>query len=260
MTADSRMAAMILSSPPQFGQCSISISKTRLSSRAQLIRAGRPCAQPDSVAMCSDSPVVSSGPAGTTNARSLAEIGKYSASTPWKRIRCSRGRGTGAWGAPFGRPCGQALHELQRRHHDVGGALVPGGLKLEHDLPGSVALHAFVGQGRPRDVAAKLLQPLALVGAAAHGGVQAEPLLVGAQRLGERGIARHRALHREHLLPGAWAEGDSIRRARTQTVQWTVCAWQGAGPLARRGLQGHAAACSGLSVRASSESPSLSAR
>ena len=27
-------------------------------------------------------------------------------------------------------------------------------------------------------------------------------------------------------------------RGRTQTVQWTVCAWRGAGPLARRGLQG----------------------
>jgi len=26
-------------------------------------------------------------------------------------------------------------------------------------------------------------------------------------------------------------------RARTQTVRWTVCAWRGAGPLARRGLQ-----------------------
>ena len=27
-------------------------------------------------------------------------------------------------------------------------------------------------------------------------------------------------------------------RARTQVVQWTACAWRGAGPLARRGLQG----------------------
>ncbi len=27
-------------------------------------------------------------------------------------------------------------------------------------------------------------------------------------------------------------------RARTQTVQWTVCAWRGVGPLARRGLPG----------------------
>ena len=38
-------AAMIFSSPPQFGQCSRSISNTRLSSFAQLSRTGRWCAQ-----------------------------------------------------------------------------------------------------------------------------------------------------------------------------------------------------------------------
>ena len=68
----------------------------------------------------------------------------------------------------------QPLHELQRRHHQVRGAVAPGSLELQHDLSGGVGLYALVGQ----------------------------------------------------------------RRARTQTVQWTVCAWQGAGPLARRGLQG----------------------
>jgi|GEM_PF-1945411 len=83
---------MILSSPPQFGQCSRSISNTRLSSRAQLMRAGRLCAQPDSVAGTSDSPVASSGAWGTTSARSFA----FGASMPWKQIRCSRGRGTSA--------------------------------------------------------------------------------------------------------------------------------------------------------------------
>jgi hypothetical protein len=36
-------AAMIFKAPPQFGQCSMSMSKTRLSSRAQLMRAGAPC-------------------------------------------------------------------------------------------------------------------------------------------------------------------------------------------------------------------------
>jgi hypothetical protein len=36
--------AMILKAPPQFGQCSMSMSKTRLSSLAQLRRAGAPCA------------------------------------------------------------------------------------------------------------------------------------------------------------------------------------------------------------------------
>lgn len=38
------MAAMIFKLPPQFGQWSMSISKTRLSSLAQLMRAGAPCA------------------------------------------------------------------------------------------------------------------------------------------------------------------------------------------------------------------------
>jgi hypothetical protein len=37
-------AAMIFKAPPQFEQCSMSISKTRLSSLAQLMRAGAPCA------------------------------------------------------------------------------------------------------------------------------------------------------------------------------------------------------------------------
>ena len=51
-------------------------------------------------------------------------------------------------------------------------------------MPGGVGLHAFVrSQGRARDVAAQLLQRLAIIGAAAHGCVQAETLDVGAQRL-----------------------------------------------------------------------------
>jgi len=37
ITGGSSMAAMIFKAPPQLGQCSTSMSKTRLSSRAQLI-------------------------------------------------------------------------------------------------------------------------------------------------------------------------------------------------------------------------------
>lgn len=40
---------------------------------------------------------------------------------------------------------------------------------LEHRLPGGVGLHAFVGQCRAGDVAAQLLQRLAVVRHAAHG-------------------------------------------------------------------------------------------
>ena len=45
ITGASRIAAMIFSSPPQFGQCSRSRSNTRLSNLAQLGRTGRWCAQ-----------------------------------------------------------------------------------------------------------------------------------------------------------------------------------------------------------------------
>ena len=38
-------AAMIFKAPPQFGQCSMSMSKTRLSSRAQLRRGVSPWAR-----------------------------------------------------------------------------------------------------------------------------------------------------------------------------------------------------------------------
>ena len=42
ITGGSSMAAMIFKAAPQLGQCSMSMSKTRLSSRAQLMRAGAP--------------------------------------------------------------------------------------------------------------------------------------------------------------------------------------------------------------------------
>ena len=84
---------------------------------------------------------------------------------------------------------------------------MPGGPQLEHHLPGDVALHTLVGQGRARDTAAQLLQRLAVVGAAAHRSAQAETLHVGTQLWSERGITGHGALDREHLLPGTRAEG-----------------------------------------------------
>ena len=81
---------------------------------------------------------------------------------------------------------------------------------LSTPRPRGVALHTFVGQGRARDVAAQLLQRLAVVGAAAHGSVQAETLHVGTQLWSERSITGHGALHREHLLPGTRTEGNAV--------------------------------------------------
>ena len=60
--------------------------------------------------------------------------------------------------------CTQLPHVLRRRHHQVRGAVAPGRLQLQHDLSGGVALHPVVGQRRPGDPAAKLLQRAAVVG------------------------------------------------------------------------------------------------
>jgi len=50
--------------------------------------------------------------------------------------------------------CGQALHELQGRHHHMGGAVAPGTLELEHDLARAIALEPLVGIRRAGDIAA----------------------------------------------------------------------------------------------------------
>ena len=76
-----------------------------------------------------------------------------------------------------------------------------------------------------RDVAAQLLECLAVIGSAAHGGVQTETLLVGTQLWSERGITGHGALHREHLLAGAWAKGDAV-----STRSWNCLSAYGVGP------------------------------
>jgi len=69
-------------------------------------------------------------------------------------------------------------------------------------MRGGVALHALVDQCRSRDGLAQWFQPLALVGAAAHGYVQAGALMVCTGHLGALDDSRDGALHREHLLPG----------------------------------------------------------
>ena len=86
----------------------------------------------------------------------------------------------------------------------------PGRLEPEHHLPGDVGLHALVGQRGAGDVAAQLFQRLAATGRAAHGSVQAEAVVVCAQRLVQVRLSRHRPLHFEHLLAGARTEGEAV--------------------------------------------------
>jgi len=60
--------------------------------------------------------------------------------------------------------CGEPLHELQRRHHDMGGAVAPGAFELQHHLAGLIALEPLVGNRRAGDIAAQALELLALMG------------------------------------------------------------------------------------------------
>jgi len=75
----------------------------------------------------------------------------------------------------------------------VRGAIAPGGLEFEHDLPGAVDLYPFVGQCWAGNGPAQLFQPLALVGIAAHGRMQAKALMVGTQILVALDVQRHGA-------------------------------------------------------------------
>ena len=57
---------------------------------------------------------------------------------------------------------------MQRRLHDVRGVVAPSGLEFERHLSGGAQLHPFVGLCGSGDGAAKLLQPLELIGIAAY--------------------------------------------------------------------------------------------
>jgi len=116
--------------------------------------------------------------------------------------------------------CGQATHEPQRRHRDELAAVTAGRLQSEHHRPGSVAMHASVGQRWTRDAAAPLLECLAVIGSASHRPVQAQALPVGTKHRRERCTAPC-----------------NLR---------TTC--PAPGPTTMRQVQ--AAACRGLSVRA----------
>jgi hypothetical protein len=79
--------------------------------------------------------MASSGALGTIAARSLASVwyrGEHAVEANEVQPR-TRHQGR------------ETLHEFQRRHHDVGGAVPVGTLQLQHHLTGVIALEACVG-------------------------------------------------------------------------------------------------------------------
>ena len=75
----------------------------------------------------------------------------------------------GRWGEG-----GQAADELQRCEHQVGGAVLPGRLEGEGEIPVVELLQAAVGQRRAVDVAAEAFEPTTVVGGDRGGRVQGE--------------------------------------------------------------------------------------
>lgn len=87
----------------------------------------------------------------------------------------------------------------------------------KHHLARSVGLYALVGQCWAGDVAAQLFQRPAVIGAAAHGCVQTEPVDVGTQGLLEVRIPGHDTLASPSQAPEPERSGivlDSIRQNR----------------------------------------------
>ena len=61
----------------------------------------------------------------------------------------------------------------------MGGAVFERALQLQHDLAGAVTLEPFVGDRRAGDIAAQVLQFLALIGAPAHRRMEAKAVEFG---------------------------------------------------------------------------------
>ena len=126
----------------------------------------------------------------------------------------------------------QWLPELQGRHHLIGRTVSPQGLELQLDLTDRVNLHSVVGKRWPSDKATKPLQGLSLTCPTAHRRMKAEALRVSTS-----------------FLWSLTSLGSAPRKVSTF--------WPAREPKAIR--ETHEPLCNGLSVRASSESSSVTA-
>jgi len=77
--------------------------------------------------------------------------------------------------------CCDSGHQLEVVHHEVGGAVAPGGLQAKLEQAVVAPGEAVVGERWPGDVAAQPLEASAVVGTDANGGVEIEPVGAGTQ-------------------------------------------------------------------------------
>jgi len=81
---------------------------------------------------------------------------------------------------------------------------------LQHDLAGAITFEPFVGDGRPRDIAAELLEFQTLIGAPAQRRMEAKAVRVDTQLSGGRPGCARQALQAQHFLASAWSERNPI--------------------------------------------------
>ena len=99
----------------------------------------------------------------------------------------------------------------------MGGAVFECALQLQHDIAGAITLEPFVGDRRAGDIAAQVLQFLALIGALAHRSMEAKAVRVGTQLRGGWPVCARHALQTQHFLPRPWPERDAVgARGRLQ--------------------------------------------
>ena len=108
----------------------------------------------------------------------------------------------------------QAWSELERGHHDRGGPVMVRGFELQHDLTSTRALQPFGGKGGASDVATQVFECVALMGGAAHVGMQAKALCTDTAWLGMQpfaaGNGQRLINHRQHLLPCPGSERNAV--------------------------------------------------
>jgi len=80
--------------------------------------------------------------------------------------------------------CGQPLHEFQRRHLDVRGAVAPRVFEFQHDITRAIALEPLVGDRWALDVAAQPFELLAVMRAIKYQAVQMDVQVGGRAEVG----------------------------------------------------------------------------
>ena len=96
----------------------------------------------------------------------------------------------------------------------MGRAISIGCLQCEHHLAGPVECKPFVGDGGAGDVAAQVFELLALMGGAAHLGMEAKALLVDTAHGGRWRLSCRDGLQAQHLLARPGPERNAVGAGR----------------------------------------------